>query len=195
MRQIRVVAVLLLVAGISLVPASPAQGLVISVFLHDNFYEDPVEPASMDLQVIWWGTVPPVNSHSATQDRPWKLWDTGEILPGNNGFVSPEWAGTFAYHCTFHEGMTGTLRIPVDLHVDGSTVTIYAADVRAPDGLKYQLQQRRTGQPWKMVYEGRGGAYAHVYPNGEWDFRSRVLHICSNEATGWSPPRHLTLPI
>ncbi|MEO7802328.1 MAG: cupredoxin domain-containing protein [Ginsengibacter sp.] len=46
-------------------------------------------------------------SHTATADD--GAFDTGTIAAGGNAKITFNTAGTFAYHCTFHGGMTGTI--------------------------------------------------------------------------------------
>lgn len=46
-------------------------------------------------------------SHTATADD--GSFDTGTIAAGASATITFKTAGTFAYHCTFHSGMTGTI--------------------------------------------------------------------------------------
>ncbi len=46
-------------------------------------------------------------THTATADD--ASWNTGPIASGTNASVSFDTAGTFAYHCTIHASMHGTV--------------------------------------------------------------------------------------
>jgi len=46
-------------------------------------------------------------AHTSTSDT--GVWDTGTIPPGGSKTVMFGTAGTFAYHCTVHPMMTGTI--------------------------------------------------------------------------------------
>lgn len=46
-------------------------------------------------------------AHTATSDN--GKWDTGSIPSGGSKSISFDSAGTFAYHCTVHPMMTGTV--------------------------------------------------------------------------------------
>ena len=46
-------------------------------------------------------------AHTSTSDN--GVWDTGNILPAGNKTTTFGTAGTFAYHCTVHPMMTGTI--------------------------------------------------------------------------------------
>lgn len=56
--------------------------------------------------VTWTNTTAP--THTSTSDT--GVWNTGPITPGATSVaVSFPTAGTFAYHCTFHPTMTGSV--------------------------------------------------------------------------------------
>jgi len=46
-------------------------------------------------------------AHTSTSDN--QVWDTGNIAPGTSKTTTFGTAGTFAYHCTVHPMMTGTI--------------------------------------------------------------------------------------
>jgi plastocyanin len=48
-------------------------------------------------------------SHTATSQR--AGFGSGEIAPGGSWTYRPKQAGEFAYICTFHPTMTGTIRV------------------------------------------------------------------------------------
>lgn len=50
-------------------------------------------------------------AHTVTADTG-KLFDTGHVAPGKTAtFTAPGKAGTYAYMCTIHQFMTGTLKV------------------------------------------------------------------------------------
>jgi plastocyanin len=46
-------------------------------------------------------------AHTSTSDR--SGWDSGTVQPGGRFSFTFQNAGTFAYHCTIHPGMVGTV--------------------------------------------------------------------------------------
>jgi plastocyanin len=46
-------------------------------------------------------------AHTSTSDN--GVWDTGNILPNGTKTTTFATAGTYAYHCTVHPMMTGTI--------------------------------------------------------------------------------------
>jgi plastocyanin len=48
-------------------------------------------------------------SHTSTSNA--SGWDSGIIAPGRQFSFTYQTAGTFAYHCAIHPGMTGTVTV------------------------------------------------------------------------------------
>jgi plastocyanin len=46
-------------------------------------------------------------SHTSTSNS--AVWSSGNVVPGGHFDVTFPTAGTFAYHCTIHPGMIGTV--------------------------------------------------------------------------------------
>jgi len=46
-------------------------------------------------------------AHTSTSDT--GVWDTGNIAAGASKTTTFPTAGTYAYHCTYHSGMKGTV--------------------------------------------------------------------------------------
>jgi plastocyanin len=70
--------------------------------------------------------------HTATADG--GSFDTGTIGGGGSDSVTFSTAGTFAYHCTIHPAMTGTITVQAAAGGGGSTATTPPTDVAATNG-------------------------------------------------------------
>jgi plastocyanin len=69
------------------------------------FSPNPIQIA-VGSTVTWTNTTAP--THTSTSNT--GVWNTGPIAPGaTSAAVSFPTAGTFAYHCTFHPTMTGSV--------------------------------------------------------------------------------------
>jgi plastocyanin len=163
------------------VPAAQATSLTID--LDDNeFLDTPATASDLGLTIQW--SNDGNNVHTSTQNGPWKLWDTGDIAPSTMESTDSEFAGTFAYHCKYHPNvMKGKLRVPMARA--GLIVTLGEFD--ATGKLKYQLQQRKVGKEWKVVFFGKNNEFEVTAGVGSWQLRSRVIHTGTDKATGWSP--------
>ena len=73
-----------------------------------NFAFSPVTlTVSVGTRVTW--TNQDGSIHTATADD--KSFDTGNIAAGATGSTTFSRAGTFTYHCTIHQYMTGTIAV------------------------------------------------------------------------------------
>lgn len=78
---------------------------------HVKIYMYAYEPATLTVKVgtrVTW-TNEDDTAHTATADQ--GPWDTGTIEHGQSRTVDFTHAGTFAYHCSFHAFMTGTIKV------------------------------------------------------------------------------------
>jgi hypothetical protein len=101
-------------------------------------------------------------------------------------------AGTFPYHCRFHSGMTGRVRVPLkasDQQVSpGHQTTIFAATAAAPTGFRYVIQRRAPGAaftPWKSITTRSTTFRSNVA--GDWRFRARLRRVADGAHSDWSP--------
>ena len=59
---------------------------------------------------VEWDWNDPAAQHSVTSDDN-TTFDSGLCSDGNKFFVTFKNAGSFAYHCSIHSGMTGTVKV------------------------------------------------------------------------------------
>jgi hypothetical protein len=88
-------------------------------------------PASVSVSVgdsVTWTNGDGVG-HTATADD--ASFDTGTIAGGGSDSVTFSTAGTFAYHCTIHPAMTGTITVAAAGGGGGSTATTPPTDTAA----------------------------------------------------------------
>lgn len=65
--------------------------------------------APKDLTVKVGQTVTFTNNDSVAHTATSEVWDSGELVPGASYSFTPQQAGSYAYHCTIHPFMSGTL--------------------------------------------------------------------------------------
>jgi plastocyanin len=78
-----------------------------AVSMGDNFFN----PSSLTVNVgttVTWTNNGAVN-HTTTSNT--SLWNSGTMGPGATFSFAFNSTGTFAYHCNFHSGMTGTINV------------------------------------------------------------------------------------
>jgi plastocyanin len=190
----RVVMVVLSV-GLLVAASQPAWAMTTVSIVDFAFAQSPVRVAQGE-GVRWHndGTF----THTATQDGPLALWNTGKLAPGTTSASVPLLAaGTFAYHCNIHASMHGVVKVPIRVApATGTAATTFTITLASAgqSGFTYDVQRRKGSGPWQIWKTGLGArTVTFSGMAGSYSFRSR-LHRTSNGATsGWSPSRSITV--
>ena len=92
----------------STVPGGPSSSVAIpagAAVLGASAYSPDALSVDAGATVTWINT--DSVSHTSTSDA--AGWNSGEVVPGGRFSVAFQTPGTFAYHCTIHPGMIGTV--------------------------------------------------------------------------------------
>lgn len=145
-----------------------------------------------------WTNDDPSIYHTATQDAPLGLWDSGHLAPGASYSFTVKFAGTYRYHCHPHPWMTGVVKLrpkasPLSGRV-GTTFYVRIATVAAPSGMVYDVQKKVGSGAWTAHKTGMTAAVFAFKPSraGTYSFRSRVRKTADGATSGWSPARTIT---
>jgi len=190
MRRTGVVALLAFVLiGFS----APVAGAA-DVSIHDFGFSPKAVRAALSTSVRWQNNGS--FTHTATSDVA-GVFNTGHINPGTASTASMRAAGSFAYHCSIHASMHGTIKVPVSLS-SGSVmahhaVTVTFAAASAPASWRYDVQRRSGSGAWVTIKSGVSSTKLKFTPThaGSFSFRART-HAAGGAATGWSPPATVT---
>jgi plastocyanin len=110
-------------------PLSAANADQSQVTIYDNYYSPQTITIARGSTVTW------VNSgtmnHTVTSDT--GLFNSGTLTPASTYSITFSATGTFAYHCQFHQGMTGTV-IVQETGGNSSTNSLTASVVAAGPG-------------------------------------------------------------
>jgi plastocyanin len=186
----RVAMFLALVSSMLMVPGPSATATFPNIDIEEYRYLPTKERAPLGGQLTWHngGTV----THTASQDGPLRLFNTGQVAPGVTTSAVSMWAaGRFPYHCKIHpRRMRGSVRVPVAASADaiglGDPVTITVAS--GPfTGYTFDLQRRRNQGDWVVVRRKIDTDSVIVTPKrtGEFRFRARVVKL-GGASSGWS---------
>ena len=97
-------------------------------------------------ETVTW-TFPEVTSHTTTSDQ--GFWDSGTKSGGatySRAFTS---AGRFAYHCTFHSTMRGSVAVPVVVTAPSQAKRVIRwSTVKGADGTTFDVQLKRGPGKW-----------------------------------------------
>lgn len=140
-------------------------------------------------------------THTATADAPFPVFDTGNVAPGASSvFINMNYAGTFGYHCMYHPvQMQGRVRVPLEvLPTSGSPATVFdinPAQAPAPTGFVYEVWARRGIGDWERIFRGTDDLFTDQFQRGMWKLRGRMTKgpRRNRKFSGWSP--QFPLPI
>jgi len=115
--------------------AAPALAVSQSVVIQ-NFAYQPQDVTINIGESLTWINRDPVG-HTATSDSQ-GLFDTGVIAPGGNKTVSFAIAGTYAYHCSIHPTLKGTVTVvgPTPTPGPAASGTSASSATVAPSGTR-----------------------------------------------------------
>jgi plastocyanin len=172
------------VPAVAAAAAAPARASGVSVSVANMAFT----PASVTLAVgqsVTW-TFPDSMAHTTTSNQ--GFWDSGTKLNGatyTRAFAS---AGTFAYHCSIHSTMRGTVRVSVTASGSpGAGWKLRWSTTKGKDGITFDVQTRLGSGKWISLKAGVTGTTAKFNPakSGNYQVRARTLKGAAR--SGWSP--------
>jgi LPXTG-motif cell wall-anchored protein len=108
---------LALVSGIAMVAVVAAAGVALAADVTiQNFQFQPASVTVTEGDSVTW-TNQDAAPHTATADD--GSFDTGTLNQGDSGSLTFDNVGSFAYHCSFHPSMTGTVVVQAASGGDG----------------------------------------------------------------------------
>jgi plastocyanin len=157
---------------------------------------------------IVWTNDSPTTPHTSTSDTTNPdgspgigLWDSGTQSPDESFQFTLRAAGTFPYHCTFHQamGMVASVSIrpkaqPANGEV-GDTFTITVAALNPPPSFVFDIQKKDPGGSFQDWMTGVATASVSFVPTspGVYEFRSRIRRVSTDGASLYSPPVSITV--
>lgn len=181
----RLVAGLLLAAGLVAVPGTPATagGTVVSVA--DMRFTPASLTVSLGTEVTW--DFPDAMVHTTTSAQ--GFWNSGARSGGETFTHVFDTAGTYSYQCSFHPSMRGTVRVPVA--ATGSAGTGWRLRwAEAAGEATFDVQVRKGTGTWKPLREDTAAPSASFHRPGTWTVRARTR--LSAATSGWSPAVKVT---
>jgi plastocyanin len=188
-----------LIAVLTLALAAPAATAApISISMVDDAFSPISQTVAQGGSVSWQnvGAAP----HTATQDGPLALFNTGRVNSGaTSSTVVVNAAGIYPYHCSFHPGMVGTLKVPVKVSptsgTTATTFTVTVASQAAPSGFVYDVQRRIGTGSWSAYRTGVTSASVtfQAAAAGTYAFRSLLRKASTGAKSKPSPAKTVTV--
>jgi plastocyanin len=187
--------------GLLLVLALQGSALATTTTVTQTNYQFTPSAASIKIGgTIEWSNTTTSTPHTSTADSSFALWDSGTVNPGSKFDFTFVAAGTYSYHCSFHQflGMVGTVAVsPIAQPTSGAlgtTFHIFWASAAAATGFVYDVQITPPGGS-TITKSGLTvrGANIQLPKKGTWQFSARLRKTADNSASAYSPILSVTV--
>ena len=187
-RLLLVLALVLPVVGLG----QPAQASTVTVA--DFAFSPGSLKISQGGSVSWHNNGP--HTHTSTQNA--GLWDTGNIASGTtSAVVKFAAAGSYAYHCSIHPVMTGSVKVPILVSPHSGTAStrfVITLASAAAAGFTYDVEKRVGTGSWMLWKSGLTATTVRFRGSaGTYSFRSREVRTSDGARSGWSPAAKITI--
>lgn len=185
----RVLTAAVLAIGVTLAPWAPAQAVGASVTVANFAFTPKVVQVPVGGTVTW--SFQATHTTTSTQG----FWDSGAKSSGQTFSRTFASSGSYAYHCTIHTSMHGTVNVPVA--ASGTPAvgwTLRWSTVNGGGATSFDVQVRRPGSAtWRPLKTDTTLASAKFNParSGAYAVRARTTH--GSGTSGWSPLKPLTI--
>jgi plastocyanin len=141
---------------------------------------------------VTWSFSDPTSGHTTTSDQ--GFWDSGTKLAGTSYSRTFTSAGTFAYHCSIHSMMHGSVKVP--LTGKGKPSKGYKltwATVKGAGGITYDVQTRLGTGKWVSLKAATTRTHARFNPAKAGKYQVRARTAKGGARSGWSPTAKVTI--
>ncbi len=132
--------------------------------------------------------------HDVKSTAPAKYFSSGGaggMAPGDTYSFTFRSAGRFAYHCSIHSGMTGSVTVPITVSrlFGPARFRVTVATAAAAGSWRHQVQVQKPGaSSWITIRTTSSSSVTYTPTRrGTYDFRSRVTNTATGTDSGWSP--------
>jgi plastocyanin len=188
----RIARTLSLVAVVAalLVPSGPADARGASVTVANMAFGPAAVTTTLGGSVTW--TFQDATAHTSTSDQ--GFWDSGTKSGGATYTRTFTSAGTFAYHCTIHSMMRGSVKVPLTTRGTASKgYKLTWATVKGAGGITYDVQTRLGHGRWVSLKAATTGTHAKFDPAKAGKYSVRARTAKGGARSGWSPTVTVTI--
>jgi Tol biopolymer transport system component len=184
--------------------AAPPPAVTLPADVHVAARDTAFSPASPTVPVgtkIVWDFAGP-SAHDVADASSLGLFDSASKGPGTSFAYRYAVAGTYAFRCTDHRKMIGTVSVPIGAAAtSGSTssqITLsWSSLATLPAGSAVDVQVLRPGSRkwalWKSAVTVDSGILTPDAGSGVYAFRARMRKVSTGATSAWSPPLSLTI--
>lgn len=189
----RVLAILALVAGVAVLPGSPAAATDATVTVADMTFTPGTVTVTLGGAVTW--DFADATAHTTTSNQ--GFWNSGPKSSGQSFARTFTSAGTYGYHCSIHPSMHGRVKVP--LAATGTSSggwTLRWSTGAAGSGRNFDVQTRLSGtSTWTTLRNDTTRPTAKFNPSqsGTYQVRARTNNTTADASSGWSPVRSVVI--
>lgn len=184
-----------ILTGIALF-ATPAVAATVHVSIQ-NFAFNPAMVAVAQGGTVTW-TNNDGTAHTSTSNQ--GFWGSPHIAPGDTFSETKTFlnAGTYAYHCSIHTEMHGTVQVAmIKTGSAGSGWTVrWSSASTTPTGRNFDVRIKRPGSTSFTSFRGTSTALKTFFNpsrSGTYKFEARTRITNTGNTSGWSPVLTLTI--
>jgi plastocyanin len=177
-------------AGARPAPAGHLAARAASVTVANMAFSPASVTTTLGGSVTW--TFQDTVAHTTTSDQ--GFWDSGPKSGGATYGRTFTSAGTFAYHCTIHPMMHGSVKVP--LTARGSArkgFRLTWATVKGSGGTTYAVQTRLGKGHWVSLRAATAGTHARFDPARSGTYQVRARTARGGSRSSWSPTVTVTI--
>jgi plastocyanin len=186
----RLVPLGLVAVGLSVPSSTPIAGAApVQVTMFSHSFSPATVTVSQCGSVTW--TNNSGLTHTATSNK--GFWARPLVNSGSSANRSFQHAGSFGYFCEFHDGMTGTVRVPLRAPASAANgfALRWSAVGSSLTNRRFGVQKNPPGTdtPWTALRTNTTTRSAFLNPtrNGTWRYRARTDNTSNLKSSGWSP--------
>lgn len=183
-----------LLALAALLMAVPATAATTTVDVKDFSFSGGSPSISQGDDITWKNVGSFGHTSTRTSFPTWNL----ALATGNSAGRTFTQAGAFAYRCSIHASMTGTIKVRIKASPSSGTAAtsfkITVATGAAAGGSQYVIQRKAPGgtfKTWKTTSSATVTFKSAV--KGTWSFRSKVVKTSTGAGSGYSPSASVTI--
>lgn len=182
--------VLLVPLAALLLSAAGCEPPPVAVAARDRFFSPATATAGRGQSVRWTNEGNLI--HTTTGASPLNLWSKS-LNPDDTFTFAFVAAGTYAYLCTIHFGMSGTVKVPIAASPGsgstGTTFTVTVASQPAASGFQYVVQKKNPGGSFATfkTITAASTTFQATAP-GTYQFRAQLKRTSNGATSGFSDP-------
>ena len=179
-----------------LLSTGSASAATTTVTMTNNAFTPATQTVALGGAVSWHNAS--ARKHNVTPIVNWSFGGVTVKAGKTSAPVVVTQAGSWAYFCSLHPKMKGTIVVPLTVDQSAGTTTTFftftLGTVTAPGVSVHELWVRQNGGTWALWASTRAPTVSVLLTStGTWDVRTRMYWALSSATSGYSPITTITV--